>query len=189
MAGCPAIRAVSWRRRVAGAGKPEGKAMTGSERRGPDLGRRKRIARRLCRLHVDVPRSAPPDQAPARVPENGPKRAGNPQKSVLQFPCNSVDQVLESMSRTRDEMRLYQRARRARLKAGTSPTAPKDAPTIAQRPALPPAQDSARTPRSGASQRRWPCPCARDADKGRVLGNHVWGLDARDRGTGWPGPC
>ena len=42
------------------------------------------------------------------------------------------------MSRTRDEMRVYQRARRARLKAGTWPTAPKEAPPIAQRPAFAP---------------------------------------------------
>jgi hypothetical protein len=54
-------------------------------------------------------------------------------------------QALESMSRTRDEMRLYQRARRARLKAGTWSTAPKDAPPIARRPALAPAPASART--------------------------------------------
>ena len=49
------------------------------------------------------------------------------------------------MSRTRDEMRTYQRARRARLKAGTWPTAPKDAPPIARRPALAPDLASART--------------------------------------------
>ena len=42
------------------------------------------------------------------------------------------------MSRTRDEMRVYQQARRARLKAGSWPTAPKDAPPIARRPALAP---------------------------------------------------
>ncbi len=49
------------------------------------------------------------------------------------------------MSRTRDEMRLYQRARRARLKAGTSPTAPKNGPSIARRPVLAPDLASART--------------------------------------------
>ena len=42
-----------------------------------------------------------------------------------------------------DEMRVYQRARRARLKAGTWPTAPKEAPPIAQRPAF--ARASPRT--------------------------------------------
>ena len=47
------------------------------------------------------------------------------------------------MSRTRDEMRVYQRARRAQLKAGTWPTAPKEAPPIAQRPAF--ARASPRT--------------------------------------------
>jgi len=52
---------------------------------------------------------------------------------------------LRFMSRTRDEMRLYQRARRARLNAGAWPTAPKDAPPIAGRPALAPDPASART--------------------------------------------
>lgn len=49
------------------------------------------------------------------------------------------------MSRTRDEMRLYQRARRTRLKAGTWPTAPKDVPQIARWPSLAPDPASART--------------------------------------------
>jgi hypothetical protein len=49
------------------------------------------------------------------------------------------------MSRTRDEMRLYQRARRARLKAGTWPTAPKDASPIVPRRALAPNPASATT--------------------------------------------
>ncbi len=86
------------------------------------------------------------NQAPA---PKFPKTAQNAQEILRNRCYNSLvtrfDQVLESMSRTRDEMRLYQRARRAGLKAGTWPTAPKDAPTIAQRPALPPAKDSART--------------------------------------------
>jgi hypothetical protein len=81
----------------------------------------------------------------AQVLENGRKRSANPQKSVLQFSCNRLTQVLEFMSRTRDETRLYQRARRARLKAGTWPTAPKDAPPIAGRSALAPDPASART--------------------------------------------
>jgi hypothetical protein len=40
------------------------------------------------------------------------------------------------MSRTRDEMRLYQRTRRARIKAGTWPSNPKDAPAAARRSAF-----------------------------------------------------
>lgn len=48
-------------------------------------------------------------------------------------------------TRTRDEMREYQRARRARLKAGTWPTAPKDASPVARRPALAPHLASERT--------------------------------------------
>jgi hypothetical protein len=52
---------------------------------------------------------------------------------------------LSTAARTRDEMRLYQRARRARLASGTWPTAAKDAPPITGRSALAPDPASPRT--------------------------------------------
>ncbi len=138
------------------------------------------------------------NQAPA---PKFPKTAQNAQEILRNRCYNSLvtrfDQVLESMSRTRDEMRLYQRARRAGLKAGTWPTAPKDAPTIAQRPALPPAKDSARTAIGGfpaALAVSLPATPTRAASSGTMPGGSTPAIGGRagpglvDCGPGYPLP-
>ena len=99
------------------------------------------------------------------------------------------------MSRTRDEMRLYQRARRTWPQSGNLANRPEGCPADRSE-----ARSRARPYLRKDRHRGLPSDAgrspARDADRGRaprdwarVPRNHVAGLDARDRRPARPRPC